>query len=63
MFRLYRIEHRITTRDLADDIGIPSSTLGRFERIADGIHGETLVKMLVWVLQDRPRTKRGTARR
>ncbi len=52
----YRWANRIDLRDLAKEIGTSPSTLSRFENCKSSGDGETLAKILKWLLAE----KRGT---
>jgi transcriptional regulator with XRE-family HTH domain len=60
MLRAYRSHHRRSTRSLAADIGIPPTTLSRFESSSDGMTGDTLAKIVRWSLASSRRSTRGT---
>jgi DNA-binding XRE family transcriptional regulator len=60
MVKAYRSEHNLSTRQLAETIGLPRTTLNRFERNSDGMSAESLAVMVCWLLSDGRRPDRGT---
>lgn len=50
VLRKYRLMNELTVRDLAKSIGISAPTLCRFENGNGGIDGDTLAKILLWLM-------------
>lgn len=50
LVRAYRLNEEITLRSLAKEIGVPFTTLARWER-GGKVHESILVKILIWLLK------------
>lgn len=51
MLKLWRKEHKLSTRTVAAAIGIPTSTLHRIERDVTGMTAGNFLRFSQWMLQ------------